>query len=182
MATLKTDFSDGDIFYSGAITDTDKLNGITNTINSGAGVLGEVRMFALSMTGAVTKATLQGYGWAICDGTTPASQGISSPTIATTPNLEDKFIKMSDDETSGNTGGSETHNHNWIYEETGGGAYDYKSYNSAGTAITFNVQNFNAGTSGYGYKASGNENDGFYTEKIDTKPPFYELVYFIKVK
>ena len=33
MATLKTDFSDGDIFYSGAITDTDKLNGITTQIN-----------------------------------------------------------------------------------------------------------------------------------------------------
>ena len=32
--TLKTDFSDGDIFYTGATSDTDKLNGITNTINT----------------------------------------------------------------------------------------------------------------------------------------------------
>jgi len=31
--TLKTDFSDGDIFYTGATSDTDKLNGITTQIN-----------------------------------------------------------------------------------------------------------------------------------------------------
>jgi hypothetical protein len=30
---LKTDFVEGDIFYAGATTDNDKLNGITNTIN-----------------------------------------------------------------------------------------------------------------------------------------------------
>ena len=41
------------------------------------------------MTGAITKATLQSYGWAICDGTTPATQGISSPTITTTPDLQE---------------------------------------------------------------------------------------------
>jgi len=34
MVTLKTDFSDGDVFYSGATSDTDKLNGITNEINN----------------------------------------------------------------------------------------------------------------------------------------------------
>jgi len=73
--------------------------------------LGEVKLFALSMSGAVTKATLQGKGWAICDGTTPASQGISTPTITTTPNLEHKFLRMSDNESSGATGGSETHTH-----------------------------------------------------------------------
>lgn len=33
MTILKTDFSDGDILYSGTTSDTDKLNGITNTIN-----------------------------------------------------------------------------------------------------------------------------------------------------
>jgi len=33
MTTLKTDFADGEILYAGAITDTDKLNGITTQIN-----------------------------------------------------------------------------------------------------------------------------------------------------
>ena len=178
--TLKTDFSDGDIFYTGATSDTDKLNGITNTINGGAGVLGEVRLFALSMSGAVTKATLQGHGWAICDGTTPATQGITSPTIATTPNLEDKFIRMSDDETSGATGGSETHNHKWydhyqngspsgIYVTGSNDDREGQTFSSAGTAVDVSSYNnlFNV--------------DG-YTNKIDTKPPYYELAYFMKVK
>jgi len=34
MTTLKTTFSDGDVFYSGITSDTDKLNGITNEINN----------------------------------------------------------------------------------------------------------------------------------------------------
>ena len=44
------------------------------------------------MTGALTKSQLQGYGWAICDGTTPASQGISDATI-TTPDLRERFLR-----------------------------------------------------------------------------------------
>lgn len=73
------------------------------------GALGEVKMFSLSLTGAVTKANLQAAGWAICDGTTPTTQGISSATITSTPNLQDKFLKMSTDESSGTTGGEATH-------------------------------------------------------------------------
>jgi len=33
MTSLKTTFSDGDVFYSGITSDTDKLNGITTEIN-----------------------------------------------------------------------------------------------------------------------------------------------------
>jgi len=98
-------------FTNGTVADADEVNqNFTDSIQD-TGLLGEVRMFGLSMTGALTKANLQALGWAICDGTTPASQGISSPTIATTPNLEDKFISMSNDETSGTTGGSATMGH-----------------------------------------------------------------------
>ena len=57
------------------------------------GLLGEVRQFAVTMTNALSIATLRGYGWAVCDGSTPASQGISSPTITTTPNLVASFLK-----------------------------------------------------------------------------------------
>jgi len=142
--------------------------------------LGEVKLFALSMSGAVTKATLQGKGWAICDGTTPASQGISTPTITTTPNLEHKFLRMSDNESSGATGGSETHNHKWYdYYQNGSAIGIYvtgsdddregQTFSSAGTAVNVTSYNnlFNV--------------DG-YTNKIDTKPPYYELAYFLKVK
>ena len=33
MAILRTDFSDGDTFFAGTTSDTDKLNGITNEVN-----------------------------------------------------------------------------------------------------------------------------------------------------
>ena len=101
-------------FTNGETADADEVNQNFTDVEQDVGLLGEVRMFALSMTGAVTKASLQGKGWAICDGTTPASQGITSPTIETTPDLQEKFIRMSDDETSGTTGGSnDDHNHRW---------------------------------------------------------------------
>lgn len=120
------------------------------------GTLGEVKMFALTITGAVTKAALQARGWAICDGTTPATQGITSPTItAATPNLEDKFIMGSDDETSGTTGGS-TNTGN----PTGGiDAFDVLSPGGS----------YDLGTHG-AHVHTGNE------------PPYYELVFFIKVR
>lgn len=133
------------------------------------GKLGEVRMFALSMSGAITKSTLQGQGWAICDGTTPASQGISSPTIATTPNLEDKFIAMSSDETSGTTGGANTidvsHQHT-LTITTGTSPVDFPTSSANGRYGTGSTRNTNTG----GDSAQ------------DNRPAFYEMAFFIKVK
>jgi len=40
MTTLKTTFSDGDVFYAGVTSDTDKLNGITTQINSNTQLAG----------------------------------------------------------------------------------------------------------------------------------------------
>ena len=90
-----TDWDTGNIITKADINDTNDAMYVY------AAPLGEVKMFALSTSGAVTKTSLQANGFAICDGTTPVSQGISSPTITTTPNLENNFIKGSDDETSG---------------------------------------------------------------------------------
>ena len=121
------------------------------------GQLGEVKMFALSMSGAVTKTILQGTGWAICDGTTPVSQGITSPIIATTPNLEDKFIRMSDDETSGTTGGSDT------------------------TTYTVTASQYEIG----GSNALTHVDGGPLYLGNNTKtnmPAYYEMAFFIKVK
>ena len=110
-------------FVNGTVADADEVN---QNFSDSNGMLGEVRMFALSMTGALTKANLITAGWAICDGTTPASQGIATPTIATTPNMENKFISMSDDETSGTTGGASTANAQGIGNDEGGsGIYKY---------------------------------------------------------
>ena len=156
--------SDGDILYA-------------SEVNSVMGLLGEVRMFALSISGAVTKAYLQGKGWAICDGTTPAAQGISDPTITTTPNLEHKFIRMSNDESSGGTGGEDEHNHQWYNEGGTSGddaiatvtdsGEDYNSFDSTGAVVSLDGTNLSK---------------DYYTAKVDTKPPYYELAFFIKVK
>ncbi len=166
-----TDFSDD--------VPLDKAD-LNDTFNKSNGALGEVRMFALSMTGAVTKATLQGQGWAICDGTTPATQGISSPTITTTPDLQDQFIRMSNDETSGTTGGSDTHNHQFI---TYISATNHTAFRSDGSTATINLHvapsNSNANS------AASRLKDGtahLYTKLGSTLPSYYEVAFFIKVK
>ena len=141
-------------FENGTVADADEVNQNFTDVEQDIGLLGEVRMFALSMTGAVTKASLQGKGWAICDGTTPADQGISSPTIETTPDLQEKFIRMSDDETSGTTGGIETtpdHSH-----------------------VTTTVEGFVDHQTKNVYDSSGGSHSNV--------PPYYELAYFMKVK
>ncbi len=139
------------------------------------GAIGEVKMFALSISGAITKAILQARGWAICDGTTAADQGVTSATItAATPNLENKFIMGSDNETSGSTGGESTHTlteaempahtHNVTIQNYTGGGNDIGGVGGLGTTST------NA-TSSVG-------NDTAH----ENKPPYYELVFFIKVR
>jgi len=127
---------------------------LTNLPAPSGSQLAEVKMFCLSITGAVTKATLQADGWAVCDGTTPSSQGIVGATITTTPNLEHKFIRMSNDETSGNIGGADTHSHGL----TGSGA---------------NILNA---------VASGSNRLRSPTNSASSLPSYYEMVLFIKVK
>jgi len=115
------------------------------------GHLGEIRAFALSMANAKSKGELQDLGWAICDGTTPASQGISDATITSTPNLDHRFLRMSDDETSGTTGGQDT------LTLTQG---DYDDNGEVGVKRI----------------------EGISSGELDAKPPYYEVVYFIRVK
>jgi hypothetical protein len=150
-----------------------------NDIDFG-GSLGEVRMYALSVTSAVTKSNLQSQGWAICDGTTPATQGISDATITSTPDLREKFLRHSANETTGGTGGTSTHNHQW-----------HKSGSSSGG---YPLETLSGGTAGYSYDSDGNQEViddsesgnikgyNYYTDNQDTKPPYYDVVYFIKVK
>ena len=149
-----------------------------DNFNIVVGQLGEVRMFDINISGAVTKSSLQSQGWAVCDGTTPASQGITGAIIATTPDLTGKFIRGNI--TSGTTGGSDTHNHQWLSQPAGSDNYKkIQSYDTSGFGIS------------HSYDISGNDtyltNSSYilkdlYTIKEDSKPPYYELVYFIKVK
>lgn len=131
-----------------------------------AGPLGEVKMLDISATGAVSKADMQTNSWAICDGTTPASQGISSPTIATTRDMRDKFVMSSDDETSGTTGGEASHNHTG---NTG--------------KVTAGIQYLNnTGGGSMLLDADGNHVHSYTTSTKTNSPPFIEMAFFIKVK
>lgn len=134
-------------------------------LNNNADLLGEIKQFPLSFTGVITKTSLQEKGWAICDGTTPASQGITDAEITATPDLQDKFLRMSNDESSGGTGGSETHNHTGTTDQP----------NEDETVRTPSpIQQEDV--------ASDTHTHTFTTSTENNLPPYYELVYFIKVK
>jgi len=142
------------------------LYGLINgqLLSAFSGHLGEVRQFALSLPGSVTKAFLQSKNWAICDGTTPVTQGITTPTIAVTPDLSNKFIRASDDDVSGAMGGAETHDHTY-----------------SGTTDIYNSGNLADSTGGGAVNGHDHDYSGT-TDGASNIPPYYELVFFIKVK
>ena len=162
-----TDNVNGDVIDAGDVNDT-------NDALAASVCLGEVKMFALSMSGAYSKANLQTRGWAICDGTTPATQGITSPTITTTPNLEHTFIRMSDDESSGGTGGADTHTLTTAempsHRHTLAGHNDTTAFDS-GARDGYVTDSGTLTTNSVG---SGDAHNNL--------PTYYELAYFMKVK
>jgi len=123
-------------------------------------ILGMIKMFAVSENGAVTISHLQSKGWAICDGTPPESQGISNSSITSTPDYRDRFIRMSNDTTSGTFGGSSTHNHSGYTDYNTPQSNDYYPYGTSNRSVTHR-----------------------HTISSDNHiPPYYELLFFIKVK
>ena len=153
----------------------------SNKIDLPTGFLGEVRMVAISLTGADNITYIKSKGWAICNGTTSASQGINGAIILETPDLSEKFIRCSNDTTSGNVGGSESHNHIWrqygrtsIYTYNEDGTDTYNKGGSVDSPGNYQV-GFNLGN-------SNNSISKDYTSISNHLPPYYELVYIIKVK
>ena len=168
----------GNVEGEGFITTTGVM------IDDGIGLIGEIRQIALSISGALTKSQLQAKGWAICDGTTPASQGISSPTITTTPDLRSKFLRHSANETTGGTGGSLTHNHKWLYDPAGGASNEGVTWQEDGIteqSARQEIQDTGSGTFTVQIMTGIN-----YNTKLNTSgsalPPYYDICYFIKVK
>jgi len=152
---------------------TDNANYMTPLRTSQHGYLGEIRQFAVTIAGALSVATLRGYGWAVCDGTTPAAQGITSPTIVTTPNLVDKFLR-GDATASGTTGGAATFalpNHTHLVSGT----------TSTATGTIYGTSAGNA-TATHSHTVSITSNNPGTNPNIDTVPPFYEVVFMMKVK
>ncbi len=155
-------FTQGDMIVDGDANFGGMLTG---------GMLGEIRMFALSEANSITKSQLLAAGWAVCDGNTPASQGIADPAIITTPDLQQRFIRMSEDQSSGATGGEAEH----ILDINEIPAHLHEIDTSS-----------EAGSTGIRRGAT----DGFMADSELTGggqahnnlPPYYELVFFIKVK
>jgi hypothetical protein len=132
---------------------------------TGTSFIGEIRMFALSLSGSTTKTILNGKGWAICDGTTATSQSIINAAIENTPDLRNRFVRMSSNETSGTTGGTDLvsvgHYHNMV---------------GSGSGPSGKIMGNNTSSAYYQtYTASANVD-------FDNRPSFYELAFFIKVK
>ena len=156
-------------------------------IDNDSGLLGEIKQFALSISGALTKSQLQARGWAICDGTTPASQGISDATITTTPDLRERFLRHSADETTGGTGGINDNIHIWVNKtgSEGSGKSSISGYSDTNTVqqTSFNSSGAVANIAiGYADSNASYINGPYYTDKQDNRPPYYDICYFIKVK
>lgn len=143
-------WTDGDVLYAA------DLNSSFLTL----GILGEIRQVALSYTGAETLSNMITYGWAVCDGTTPASQGVSDPIITTTPNLAARFL-YGHATTSGTTGGATTNSHTH-------------------TVAVSATREFNNG--GETTPAAPNTYSTSAPSDTNILPPYYTVVFFMKVK
>jgi len=156
------------------------------------GMLGEVRSFAVTIANALSVSDLQALGWAVCNGTTPASQSVSDPTItANTPNLVDKFIR-GDASASGGTGGQDTvtlteaqmpsHKHEQkISSGSSGTPYSLQSDTSADIPNTSPLCRVTTIAAQGGTLALGGGTEGADAPH-ENKPPYYELVFMIKVR
>lgn len=122
------------------------------------------------LTGMPSIATVQGLGFALCDGTTAASQGISDPTItAATPDIngDGAFIRANDAASATLENHQlQTHTHNLTFLNISSqNAYDWSSNNNS------LGQN--------GTQASGNPSTANGSK---TRPDYVTVVWFMRVK
>lgn len=116
-------------------------------------------------------------GWVECDGSVLSDAG-SVYNGDTIPDLNGGNQIARGNSTSGGTGGG-THNHQALKANTGTNAITCsgssitdatsQSFNSAGTATTFTLD------------AAAMTGD-YYTNKIDGSPPYYDVVWIMRVK
>lgn len=128
--------------------------------------IGSLIMHLPSLTGAENLSTMIGYGWAVANGTNSSLQGVTSVIIEEVPDMRNKFIRSSNDTTSGTTGGSDTkdlsHTHTVPFNRELEFIGDENAWGtSSGTSVT-------SGSSG--------------SATQDIIPAYYEAIYMIKVR
>jgi hypothetical protein len=140
--------------------------------NETEGFLGELKSVNISYSGATTLNEMRSQGWAVADGTTPVSQGITNPDITTTPDMRHRFIRSSNDNTSGTTGGEDTHV--LTISEMPSHTHEADCSISAGTNADARCGKENGNT--FSTNSTGGD------EAHENRPEFYESVLFMKVK
>jgi len=106
-------------------------------------------------------------GWVECDGTVLVD-ALSPLNGQTIPDLNGDNRFMRGNSTSGGTGGSATHTHNWNTGDIGGGTQGVES--GASFTIPRNLTSF----AGF--------NDDVTTDAVSTLPTYYEVVWIMRVR
>jgi len=119
-------------------------------------------------------------GWVECDGSV-ISDADSLFNGATLPDLNNNGRFLRGDISSGGTGGTDgTHSHKWLNTSvTTNNTFDI--FGNGKSALTGDEGG--AFSSGTNWLSSGDTSEGWsYTEKIDARPAFYNIVWIMRVK
>jgi len=152
---------------------------LVNIVQDDRDIVGTIKPIAISLSGIPTN-FLTAF-WKACDGsvlsdTESPLNGVSLPALNSGTQ---RFLRGST--TSGATGGTETHNHQWAIDTADndvcitvqgtGSARTTQSFDSAG-----NVDDIRE------YLSSTEMDGSYYTSKVGTLPSYYEVPFYIKIK
>ncbi len=130
--------------------------------------IGSIIAWAKTRTGTPLLST----DWIECSGLV-VSDPESPYNGLVTPNLNGQHNFLRGNQTSGGMGGSATHNHQWLKSVS-------QTYSSTGSLRTLNTASLDFGAGPIVWKIES-ESDS-YTNKADSQPPFYDVVWIMRIK